>query len=58
LPFNPGEVVSQRVVGRFLADLFDAVITVDPHLHRVAFGTRRCLWRGPSCSAVRPCWLI
>ncbi len=36
IAFQPGEVVSQRVVGRFLADLFDAVITVDPHLHRVA----------------------
>lgn len=34
--FQPGEAVSQRIVGRFLADLFDAVITVDPHLHRVA----------------------
>ncbi len=36
IAFNPGEVISQRVVGRFLASLFDAVITVDPHLHRVA----------------------
>jgi ribose-phosphate pyrophosphokinase len=36
IAFRPGEVVSQRVVGRFLATLFDAVITVDPHLHRVA----------------------
>jgi ribose-phosphate pyrophosphokinase len=34
--FAPGEAVSQRIVGRFLADLFDAVITVDPHLHRVS----------------------
>jgi ribose-phosphate pyrophosphokinase len=34
--FAPGEAVSQRSVGTFLADLFDAVITVDPHLHRVA----------------------
>ena len=34
--FNPGEVVSQRIVGGFLADLFDAVITVDPHLHRIS----------------------
>lgn len=33
--FRPGEVVSQRIVGDFLAGLFDAVITVDPHLHRV-----------------------
>ncbi len=36
IAFRPGEAVSQRIVGRFLADLFDAVITVDPHLHRVA----------------------
>lgn len=34
--FHPGEEVSQGVVGRFLASLFDAVVTVDPHLHRVA----------------------
>lgn len=32
--FHPGEAVSQRIVGQYLADLFDAVITVDPHLHR------------------------
>ena len=36
IAFNPGEAVSQRIVGGFLAELFDAVITVDPHLHRVA----------------------
>ncbi len=36
MAFNPGEAVSQRIVGAFLAELFDAVITVDPHLHRVA----------------------
>lgn len=33
--FAPGEAVSQQVIGRFLARLFDAVVTVDPHLHRV-----------------------
>jgi ribose-phosphate pyrophosphokinase len=33
--FAPGEAVSQRIIGRWLADLFDAVITIDPHLHRV-----------------------
>ena len=32
--FAPGEAVSQRVVGRLLAERFDAVVTVDPHLHR------------------------
>jgi ribose-phosphate pyrophosphokinase len=36
MAFLPGEVVSQRVVGAFLASLFDAIVTVDPHLHRVA----------------------
>lgn len=36
MAFHPGEAVSQRIVGPFLAGLFDAVVTVDPHLHRVA----------------------
>ncbi len=36
IAFQPGEAVSQRIVGKFLAGLFDAVLTVDPHLHRVA----------------------
>lgn len=35
IAFTPGEAVSQRIVGKFLAKLFDSVITVDPHLHRV-----------------------
>jgi len=34
--FTPGEAVSQRIVGALLAERFDAVVTVDPHLHRVA----------------------
>ena len=34
--FAPGQAVSQRIVGTWLATLFNAVITVDPHLHRVA----------------------
>ena len=36
IAFSEGEVVSQSVVGEFLASLFDGVVTVDPHLHRVA----------------------
>lgn len=36
IAFHPGEAVSQRIVGPFLASLFDAVVSVDPHLHRVA----------------------
>lgn len=35
IAFHPGEAVSQRLIGRVLAGLFDAVITVDPHLHRI-----------------------
>ncbi|MEJ2574318.1 MAG: ribose-phosphate diphosphokinase [Gammaproteobacteria bacterium] len=35
MAFHPGEAVSQRIIGRWLAGLFDTVITVDPHLHRV-----------------------
>lgn len=35
IAFTPGEAVSQRIVGGFLAGLFNAVLTVDPHLHRV-----------------------
>ncbi|MFC3282488.1 ribose-phosphate diphosphokinase [Litchfieldella rifensis] len=36
IAFNPGEIVSQTVIGEFLGGLFDAVITVDPHLHRIS----------------------
>ncbi|MFM1987863.1 MAG: hypothetical protein RJA99_820 [Pseudomonadota bacterium] len=36
LEFRPGEAVSQRIVGAFLGGLFDAVVTVDPHLHRIS----------------------
>jgi ribose-phosphate pyrophosphokinase len=40
IAFQPGEAVSQRIVGRFLASLFNTVIAVDPHLHRTgALGT-------------------
>ena len=35
--FHPGEVISQTIVGKFLADLFENVITVDPHLHRIQY---------------------
>lgn len=36
IAFTPGEAVSQRIVGRLLAERFDAIVTVDPHLHRIA----------------------
>lgn len=35
ISFHPGEVVSQRQLGRLLALDYDALITVDPHLHRI-----------------------
>ena len=36
MAFTPGEVVSQRHLGAWLAAAFECVVTVDPHLHRVA----------------------
>lgn len=35
IAFHPGEAVSQQIIGPFLATLFDKVLTVDPHLHRI-----------------------
>jgi ribose-phosphate pyrophosphokinase len=32
--FHPGEAVSQHVIGPWLAQIFDRIVTVDPHLHR------------------------
>jgi ribose-phosphate pyrophosphokinase len=32
--FRPGEAVSQRIVGAWLARHFDTLVSVDPHLHR------------------------
>ena len=36
MPCAPGEIVSQPIVGGWLADVFDDLITVDPHLHRIS----------------------
>ncbi len=36
IAFKEGEVVSQKIIGRFLAQVFDGLVTIDPHLHRVA----------------------
>ena len=33
--FHSGESISQKIIGELLANYFDAVVTVDPHLHRV-----------------------
>ena len=34
--FHDGEAISQKVVGKLLAQAFDRVVTVDAHLHRTA----------------------
>lgn len=34
--FRRGEAISQRVVGGLLAERFDRIVTVDPHLHRIS----------------------
>ncbi len=36
IAFHPGEAVSQRIIGRLIADHFDGLATIDPHLHRIA----------------------
>ena len=33
---QPGEAVSQLIIGQLLAELFDDVMTVDAHLHRIS----------------------
>lgn len=33
--FLAGEVISQKVIGKLLADYFDTILTVDAHLHRI-----------------------
>lgn len=35
MAFHPGEAVSQKVVGGLIADRFDGIVTIDPHLHRI-----------------------
>jgi len=32
--FTPGQAVSQKVIGNVIAQIFDAVVTIQPHLHR------------------------
>ena len=34
--FHSGETISQQIIGQWLSELFDEVITIDPHLHRVS----------------------
>ncbi|RZI58103.1 MAG: ribose-phosphate diphosphokinase [Rubrivivax sp.] len=36
MEFTPGEAVSQRHISTLLSTQFDRVVTVDPHLHRIA----------------------
>lgn len=36
IAFTPGEAVSQRHIAGWLARQFDGLLTVDPHLHRIA----------------------
>jgi len=35
MAFEPGQAVSQQVIGKLLGEQFDALLTVDPHLHRI-----------------------
>lgn len=35
IEFEPGQSISQKIIGNILAQYCDAIITVDPHLHRI-----------------------
>lgn len=35
IAFHPGEVVSQKIIGKLISRYFDDFISVDPHLHRI-----------------------
>lgn len=34
IAFNKGEAISQKIIGQYLATLFDNIISIDAHLHR------------------------
>ncbi|MEJ2142099.1 MAG: ribose-phosphate diphosphokinase [Gammaproteobacteria bacterium] len=36
MAFHKGEAVSQDIIGKYLAELFENIITVDAHLHRTS----------------------
>lgn len=36
IAFRPGEAVSQKIIGGLIAERFDGLVTIDPHLHRIA----------------------
>jgi ribose-phosphate pyrophosphokinase len=36
IAFHPGEVVSQQIIGHFISEITDCLITIDPHLHRIS----------------------
>ncbi len=36
IAFHPGEAVSQKIIGHWLGESFDKIMTVDPHLHRIS----------------------
>ena len=49
--FAPGEPISQRVIGTWLGDTFDAVLTIEAHLHRVRLLSEVVPCRSRSLSA-------
>jgi len=53
--FHPGEAVSQKTIGVLLGRAFDAVVTVDPHLHRIErLGQAVTCSQAVSLTATRP----
>lgn len=61
IAFSPGEAVSQRHVAALLGSHFDGLITVDPHLHRIASldeVMRGCRSRALSAASLLGEWVV
>ena len=51
MEFEPGQAVSQGIIGGLLADTFDGVFTVDAHLHRIDH-LSEAVHRGIACNII------
>jgi len=55
--FHPGEPISQQVVAGCLRRSFDAVLTIEPHLHRTARFTKLLPGRSLTAAPAIAAWL-
>lgn len=51
MEFEPGQAISQGIIGGLLADTFDGVFTVDAHLHRIDH-LKEAVHKGIACNII------